>query len=362
MELIASAPGKVFVVGEYAVVGGGPAVVATVTRRLRARVRSRRGHGELVVRGDGGVVRCSLAAERVDELPREAQFVAGAALVGARLFGLRGVDIEVDTASELDPGASKTGLGGSAAAAAATLCAMYGLARDVLPGADDEHARVAAAVYAHRLVQGGGSAADVIAASVGGLVWIDGLDGRDVPHDVSDCVARVRRGNAVAFERLCLPPGLTLEVVSSGRACATGPRVARYAALAWGEDEGVAAESVRAWAAGMRVASEMFHAACRAEDPGLLLRSIRAAARLLSRLGALTGIAVFSAELRRACSVAGQLSGVAAKPSGAGGGDCAIAILPRERRTELRQLWRQAGLEPLELDLDPTGARCEVMA
>jgi phosphomevalonate kinase len=112
----------------------------------------------------------------------------------------------------------------------------------------------------------------------------------------------------------------------------------------------------------MRAAADMFRAGCRTADASLLLLSVRAAASLLARLGALTGISVFNAELRRACRVAGQVAGSAAKPSGAGGGDCAIAILPRALRAELRARWLQAGLEPLAVDLDPCGARCEVMA
>jgi len=360
MELIGSAPGKVFVVGEYGVVGGGPAVVATVTRRLRSRVRARRGPGDLVVHAGGRAVRCPLATERIHDLPPEARFVAGAVLVSARVLDLHGLDLEVETESDLDRGTSKTGLGGSAAVTAATVSAVHGLARPTLGDADDEHVRVAVAVYAHRLVQGGGSAADVVAASVGGLVWVDGLDGNDVPSDVGACAARVRGDRPIAFERLTLPAGLTLEVVASGHACATGPRVARYTSLLRAAAGTPAGDGVRAWAAGMRVTAEMFRRGCRSGDGALVLHAIRVAGALLSRLGALTAIPVFTAELRRACALAATIPAAAAKPSGAGGGDCAIALVAQDRRAHLRQLWREAGLEPLAVDLDPAGARCEV--
>lgn len=351
--MIGSAPGKVFVTGEYAVVSGGPAVVATVTRRLRARVTARPGRGTLILHMCDGAVRCDLAREHVDDLPQEARFVAAAALVAARVFGVRGVDLEIRTDSDLDPGTGKTGLGGSAAVTAATVSALQGVAGNAL---DDERARVAAGVYAHRLAQGGGSAADVIAASAGGLVWTERLDGRDVPRDVAECAARARDANDLAYQRLRLPGDLGLEVVATGRSCSTGPRVARYlgAAAGW------RASSVQSWTAGMTAAAEALRDACNAGDERLVLRALRAAARLLSRLGGVASVPVFTPELRRACAVASTLPGTAAKPSGAGGGDCAIAVTTLSRREELRAAWRAAGLTPLALDLEPRGAFCEV--
>lgn len=359
MEVIASAPGKVFVVGEYAVIGGGPAVVATVTRRLRARVRARPGNGDLVVRAGDHVLRCPLTTERVADLPEEGRFVAAAALVSARVLGLAGIDLEIATESDLDRGPGKSGLGGSAAATAATVCAVYGLAAGRRGGGDDEQARVAAAVYAHRLVQGGGSGGDVIAAMVGGLVWMEDLDGRDAPRDVAACATRVEAAPRFVFERLELPPGLALEVVSCRRPCATAPRAARFAARlrAAGTPAG---EGVRAWAAGMEAAASSFRDGCRHGDADLVQRSVARAATLLSRLGAVAAIPVYTPELRRACALARGPARGAAKPSGAGGGDCAIALVADGERTYLRERWREAGLEPLAVDLDRAGAWREV--
>ena len=360
MELTASAPGKVFAIGEYAVVSGGPAVIATVSRRLRARVRAHRGSGQVVVRTGAHTVRCALTDERLDALPREARFVAGAALVSARALGIDALDFEVETESDLDPDSGKTGLGGSAAATAATVRAIFGLVEGTCGVAADESVRVATGMYAHRLVQGGGSAADVIAAAVGGLVWTEGLDGTDVPADVAASAARVRSGATPAYQRLALPPSLTLEVVSTGRSCATAPRVARYAALAFAEPGGSARACVREWAAGMRAAAEMFRSGCLLADAVSLRAAVRAAGELLSRLGAVAAIPVFTPELRRACAVASGLPATAAKPSGAGGGDCAIALVASADRLELRHRWRQAGLIPLAVELDHDGARAEV--
>lgn len=354
--MIASAPGKVFVIGEYGVVDGGPALVATVARRVRAHIRARRGSGELTLRLGDTTVRRSLASERVDDVPREARFVAAAALLSARVFDLTGIDLEVTTESELDPGATKTGLGGSAAVTAATVCAVHRIARDGAPDAREERTEVAAAVYAHRLAQGGGSAADVIASSAGGLVWVDGLDGGDVPENVAAGAARASSA-ALDWQRTQLPPALGLEVVASGRSCATAPRVARYRSAT----VGAGSAAVRAWAAGMRAASEAFRDGCGTGDGDAVLRATRMAAGLLSRLGAIAAVPVYSPELRRACALARGLAFTAVKPSGAGGGDCAIALVPSGVRAALRERWRAGGLFPLEVELEPRGAVCEVV-
>jgi len=358
--MIASAPGKVFVTGEYAVVQGGPAVLATVSRRLRSRVRARRGRGEVLLRCGGPPVRCDLSAERVDDVPAHARFVACAALVAARALEVRAVDLEIETETELDRATGKTGLGGSAAATAATVAALHGLFGPATAGDDDLARRVAAGVFSHRLAQGGGSAADVVACTVGGLVWVEGLDARDVPGGVGECAARVRAAfTARGAHRVALPPGLALEVVATGRACATAPRAARFAGLASGARGGIAEATVRAWCAGMAAAAELLRDACTRGDAAAALQAIRAAAALLSRLGAAAAIPVYTPELRRAvASVAGERD-AAVKPSGAGGGDCAVALVARSSRERLRAAWRACGLEPLDVSVTDDGARCE---
>ena len=59
------------------------------------------------------------------------------------------------------------------------------------------------------------------------------------------------------------------------------------------------------------------------------------------------GIPVWSAGLRRACSALAGRPGVAIKPSGAGGGDCATALVRSSLRDELRAAWLRMGLEPI---------------
>ena len=179
----------------------------------------------------------------------------------------------------------KPGLGGSAAATVAAVWA----ARHAAGHPEDRDATWALATAIHRDVQGSGSGIDVAASTYGGLL-------RFMPDK-----------RPLAVDR---PPG-RLRLVYSGASADTGPRVARY----------------RAWDPSARAAFVAASAACVdrfGEDP---LGALRDNARLLASMAHATGIAYRTPALDRIAAHAAAVGG-AAKPSGAGGGDIAVAWLP----------------------------------
>ena len=110
----------------------------------------------------------------------------------------------------------------------------------------------------------------------------------------------------------------------------TGPRIRRFVDRARGEGplgEG-ATKILEAWSAGMSAAVTEFRDGCQTGSGDRALRATEQGRALLSRLGALTGIPIWTTALRRACDVLGPTDAVAIKPSGAGGGDCAVALGP----------------------------------
>lgn len=177
------APGKVVVLGEYAVVDGGPAVVAAVDR--------------------GVICEVVPAAERTIHTPDDDRFVRAALdAVDAPAAGYR--------FSDWNPigGPEKVGLGGSAAATvAAVLAARPELGAEV---------RFRAALAVHRAVQGSGSGIDVAASTFGGV-------------------------SRYEAERVTPLPSLVPSVVFTGASARTGPRLERY--LAWGPRDGFVARS-----------------------------------------------------------------------------------------------------------------------
>jgi phosphomevalonate kinase len=240
------APGKLVILGEYAVLDGAPAIVAAVDRGVICEVTT--GDG-LVTPGDDRFVRAALA---------------GAPAAMRRFYD----------ANPADLGGAKAGFGGSAAATVAA-CLAGGR-----PAGD--------AVDVHRQVQGGGSGVDVFASIQGG-------------------VRRFPDGAEVAC-----PPMLA---VWSGQSASTGPRVRRY--LAWAGRASFVAAS--------RALVDRF-----AAEPFAALREAYARLRAMS---AAAGIDYDLPAFARIASLAADFGG-AAKPSGAGGGDVAVALLPDARARE----------------------------
>ena len=246
------APGKLVLVGEYAVLDGAGAIVAAVDRGVRCDVYAPTPDAPagIVTPGDDRFVRAALTRA-------PAGFGAD-----ARRFVFAD-DHPVDL-----PG--KPGFGASAAATVAA-CVAADLPADV-------------AIEVHHEVQGSGSGVDVFAAVNGGVRRFP--TGEEVP----------------------CPP---IVAVYSGASAQTGPRVAAYRAWATSQPEAHArfvTESARL--------VDAF-----AVTPREVLREAYARLRAMARAA---GLDYDTAALARIAALAEDFLG-AAKPSGAGGGDVAVA-------------------------------------
>jgi phosphomevalonate kinase len=164
----------------------------------------------------------------------------------------------------------KPGFGGSAAACVAA-CAASG--RPLMD-----------ALRIHRAVQGGGSGVDVLASVHGGMGEV--RDGAWLPRAPVNPV-----------------------VVWTGQSARTGPRVARY--LAWADRGSFVAQS--------RDAVARF-----AEDP---VGALELNARALEAMARASGVD-WDTPAHAALRALARVCGGACKPSGAGGGDCAVALFP----------------------------------
>ncbi|MEC7240984.1 MAG: hypothetical protein VXW32_07065 [Myxococcota bacterium] len=249
------APGKLFVIGEYAVLEGGDAVVAAVNHGVRCRVMP--GDGVRAPGGDTRFVQPALQA--VDAPPRLYDFAAWNPLNFPH----------------------KVGLGSSAAACVAAVGAGL-LAQGKQPAPSD----LSIALQTHRAVQGSGSGRDVMASFYGGLSrFSDG--GREE-----------------------LSP-LPLSVLHSGQPAATGPRVEAYLRLAHRSD--FLKEAL--------VLLDGFDS-----DP---VQALDAYGALVETMAQSAGFEYLTPAHRRIRQLARGFGG-AAKPSGAGGGDIAVALIPHE--------------------------------
>jgi len=309
----AHAPGKLFLTGEWAVLDGAPALVAAIDRRARVTVTP----------ADGPVVVESLAEGRSVSATGDGALPggdAGAVLAAWRAAGRTGgARVSVDSRAFLD-GDRKLGLGRSAATLAAAAAA-------VLPQAPREHL-LATALAANALFQEGrGSGGDVAAAVHGGVVEVR------------------REGEGLLVERRTLPAGLTLLVGWTGEPAPTTPLLDRFATASrppvLRDLAGVATRAARACAAG---------------DAGAFLDAVDASAALLAALGDAARLPLVTPALARLVAAA-KRAGVAAKPSGAGAGDCGIAFATTAAEAQaVRAAWEADGITPLDVRITTEGA------
>lgn len=284
-----SAPGKAFLIGEYAVLEGGPALVTAIDVRATAHALV-----DAPVEIGSAVVEC--ARSRVHTY-----------------LQARGIDpfdapIIVDTGG-FTMGARKLGLGSSAAVAASVVGFL--LAQAGLDPQEPSIRRQALdlAMAAHAEAQGGGgSGADVAAAMLGGTL-------------------RFQDGKA---ERITAPAWLEIGFVDAGAPADTSSFIRRVKLGASAHPDayrhaiGLLQEAATQFMIGYGMNGA----------PVTLLELLRKATALhnegLRKLAALSAAPIMTSTLETIVTAAFE-AGLAAKPSGAGGGDL-VAIFANDRR------------------------------
>lgn len=309
-----SAPGKLMIAGEYVVLDGAEALVAAVSARVTARWTG----------GSDRSPRDRSGSPGAPPLPPE---VVLTLQESQRALGTVPMELEIDT-SALRHGERKLGLGSSAAAAVAAAGSVV-----TYHGGDPANDRrriLKWALDGHRAVAPQGSGADVAASALGGLVRFK----RDA----------VERAEAIAW-----PDALLLEVVWTGEPARTSDLVARVRAMPDRERASAplerAAERLIAAIAEGRAAD----AAAAANEHCLAMQA----------LGEAAGAAIVTEPLERARKLALEHHG-GAKPSGAGGGDVAIAFFADpDDASRFRARCPEHGLTPLSLTIGASGVRVE---
>ena len=324
MRIVARAPGKLVLLGEYAVLDGAPALVLAIDRHAVATLEPSR---------DG---ECSLRT--LSPEPIERRFApgapSGAPLVDIVTAGARGAPAwrgSLDS-TELYSGQTKLGLGSSAAA----LCAFAGAwsaylrAGGVAVPAPTLHDLI----RLHRAFQGGrGSGIDVAASVAGGVVEFR-LDASGMPR-----IGSVRLPNSVGFAG-----------IFAGRSASTPEFVARYRDFQAARPAEAAAMIRR-----LSAAAEAGCAAAHGEAADAFVEAIADYGRGLRDLGVAIGADIVTAEHRQIGEHA-RRHGVAYKVSGAGGGDLGIACATdRAALVAFATAVREQGFRVLELGVAERG-------
>jgi mevalonate kinase len=304
-----AAPGKIFLVGEYAVLDGGVAVLAAVSRYAVAQY----------------VPGIEPQSAVVDEAVRRSL-----AAIGEASAALPPGSVLVDT-DAFCQGKFKLRLGSSAATAAATVGAMFETVG--LSIKNMQHEIFAIAEAAQRETHGGlGSGADVAAAVYGGFIKF----------------TQPAEGSPV-IEPIVVPASLRLVVFwtrESADARELVESVRSYARLA--------PSSYRMLMGSLRSTAERF---VNELGAGRATGAVTAAGlygRQMAELGKAAGVKIVTPVFEQAAALARALGGDV-KPSGAGGGDVGVALFATPEAAALFTRACQPALSVLDVSLARSG-------
>lgn len=321
--VVSSAPGKVLVCGEYAVLEGAPAVAMAVDRRATVHVGPADGDkNTLCAPGYApGKFRFRYSQEHGfcwDRQHSHALFECVWRHFQPDLE--KAVSVTLDTRALCDPETGlKYGLGSSAALTTALVAALAAVS-----GREPEIEPVAFAL--HREFQGGtGSGVDIAASCRGGVISFD-----------------------MAGERTALswPDGVVYTIFWSGQPADTRHRLHRLAGAKCSPGMRALVQASKAAAASFRDGDQVVHA-------------IREYATVLRQFSDESGLGIYDGGHRAIADIAGDFA-VAYKPSGAGGGDVGIAIA-EDPQTLSQFVMRaaDAGFRRLDIRIDTNGVRQE---
>lgn len=354
--LTLSIPGKLLLAGEYAVLEPGyPCLVMAVNRFVTVEAFASSRH--LLTLPSLGLsdVEWHAADGYVEMMPNNPRlrFVKQAIETVMQYIDeperLSKQPFSMVVTSNLDEPESgmKLGLGSSAAVVVAVISALlelYGHPRDPIK-------LFKLAAITHLQVQGNGSGADIAASVFGGIiryttfnpVWLT----RQLEHS---SIPTLVNGDwpYFTYEQVEWPEALALSIGWTKSTSRTGPLVAKIQDFqtAYPEEYGI---FLRA----SREAVDGLVQSLRSGQWRMAMEAIRANRMALLKLGEQAGVPIETPAISRLISIAEKYGGVG-KSSGAGGGDCGIAVLDRKESVPaLHRNWSQS--EILPLDLEPFG-------
>lgn len=353
-------PGKLYIAGEYAVVEPGePAVLVAVDRYLTAR---------LVEATDAGQVRSSVYGRapltwvrdretgHIVQEREQLDYVFSAINAVEQLRAEHGVtpqyfDLEIVSDLEDEMG-RKFGLGSSGAVTVAVIAVLdefYKLGLSLTE-------RCKLALLATIEVSPRASGGDLAASTFGG--WIryrspDRIALREyrAAHGVRATLDAASVWAGFDVTPLPNPTSLQLLVGWTGSPASTDQLVAGVGRPA---QTNTSNDSGASFVDQSRACVTDLVTGITESDPQAALQAVNRARRLLQQLGAATGIVIETEKLQVLCETAAAHS-AAAKPSGAGGGDCGIALIATGNDiNDILREWESNDILRLQLSASPT--------
>ncbi len=368
-----SAPGKLFLSGEWAVLEvGNPGIVASVNKRVFVEIEEAErisvtiddfGIRDLEGEFDGKELKWG---RELSEKEREdTQFIKGAIETALKYLGegaknkfrIRswGEESQIEVGGEV----KKVGFGSSAASVVATVAGIL-----ALNGEDISRREVKDRIYklsaiAHYFVQGKvGSAFDVAASTYGGVFVYKRFDPRwlmeklEAGESLRDVVEQ--EWPAFGVEELEIPDGFQLSIGWTRESASTSAMVKQLNEWAKASPE----DYKRLYDGIANLVRELIPA-WKDKNKEKVLELLRKNEDFLRELGEKSGVNIETPELKSLSEIANR-NGAAGKLSGAGGGDCGIAIsFDSGIANKVKGEWKNSGLYIVDATIDYEGVKIE---
>lgn len=368
-----SAPGKLFVTGEWAVLEiGNKGMVAAVNKRVHADINEA---DEISVTvddfnikdakatiTDGNLEWIDVSDEDIETLlfTKHAIETSTKYLGDTNTFTLRswGEDTNVELNGEL----KKVGFGSSAATVVAVVSAVLAYNGMDITTRESKDIIYKLSAMAHYYAQGKlGSAFDVAASTYGGLFMYQRFDPDYIVSQVEadKSVKEIVDSDWKAFcvEQLDIPDNFHLVIGWTKDSASTKEMITQMNAWRDANEENakqykqlydniaaIAAKNVDLW---------------KAKDYDAYLKGLTENEQALAALGKATGVDIETQDLKKLSDLATQAGGTG-KLSGAGGGDCGIAIaFSDEIANKIKQSWTENDLVVVDATLDKDGVKIE---
>lgn len=347
----ASAPGKLYIAGEYAVVEPGyPAILTAVDQFLTVRLEAAKEKGSIRSFQYGNFpIQWTRKNGKLQLDKRESTFhyILAAievtetyAVEQQKPLALYHLTVESNLDSETG---LKYGLGSSGAVTVATvraLCRLY-----ELDESDELVFKLAS--LAHLSLDSNGSFGDVAASAYTGWLAYTSFDREWVRKSWSELpITQLIQSEwpGLSVRRLTPPDHMKFVIGWTGSPASTTQLVDQVQ-----EKRKERLESYREFLTQSKTCVEQMIQGFHTVSLSTIQNAIRQNRSLLNQLGSHTGVEIETPALQTLCQIAEEEGG-AAKTSGAGGGDCGIALF--DRQLDLHALydkWADEGIVPLPL-------------
>ncbi|GAA0359257.1 phosphomevalonate kinase [Alkalibacterium iburiense] len=342
------APGKLYIAGEYAVTEPGyPAVLVALDRFIHVQVSpSKREYGTISSPAlseealkwtrENGQVSLTEEVESADILLSALHTTEQFLLEKGQTLSYYDILIESELTSK---SGEKYGLGSSGAVTVAVIEAL--LASLSYPVSDILLYKLAA--LAHMKLNSKGSFGDLAAAAYTGWIAYTSFDkewvqSKQQTHSVSDMVQL--DWPLLSIEKLTPPTSLTLLIGWTGSPASTEKLVGSAHAHK-------KKEPYTAFLTESKACVERLIEAFRTQDKDSLFEEVRRNRKLLQQLSQENHLMIETPLLKTLCEIA-EAYHAAAKTSGAGGGDCGIALIDSLQYKEtIEGEWKKHAIVPL---------------